>query len=120
REVRLAQAGTHAGEDLVFQTMPQPLHDLTQDARPATALVAHHLVALNADKRRDITQPAQPPGHAVRYELPVGEDLEVTVRVGFENVQELGMHERLAADDAEKGVAHALGLANQAMHGVRL
>ena len=40
-------------------------------------------------------------------ELAVGEDLEVAVGVRCEHVEQLRVHERLAAEDAEEAVAHA-------------
>ena len=44
-------------------------------------------------------------------ELAVGENLEVTIGVLRQHVEQLRMHEGLAADHAEEDVAHRLGLA---------
>ena len=43
-------------------------------------------------------------------ELAVGEDLEVSVRVRGEQIEQLRVHERLAAEDAEEGVPVRLGV----------
>ena len=45
-------------------------------------------------------------------QLTVGEDLEVAVRVSGEQIEELGMQKRLAAENAEVGVAVSLGVAD--------
>jgi hypothetical protein len=50
--------------------------------------------------------------------MPVREDLEVAVGVSGEHVEQLRVHERLAADDAKEGVAHLLGFAHEAVPGV--
>ena len=51
-------------------------------------------------------------GDLVGDQLAVGEDLEVAVRVRGEDVQQLRVHERLAAEDAEVAVAVLLGVAD--------
>ncbi len=40
--------------------------------------------------------------------------------MAFEHVEQVRVHERLAADDAEEDVAHRLGFADQLVEGVRL
>ena len=47
----------------------------------------------------------------IRDELPVGEDLEVAIGVGVEHIEQVRVHERLAAEDAEVAVALPLGVA---------
>ena len=53
-------------------------------------------------------------------EVAVGEDLEVAVGVLGEHVEQVRVHERLAADDAEEDVAHRLGFADQLVERVGL
>src|SRR5207237_112550 len=88
-------------------------------------LIADDLVALDADERRDVAEPAQMLGPVLADELAVGEDLKVAIRVRLEQLKELGVHEGLAADDAEEDIAHGAGLADHAMergrrHGLHL
>ena len=91
-----------------------PCMVLLQHAGPAAALVADDLVALDADERRDVAELAHPFGRLVGDELAVGEDLEVAIGMLGEHVEQLRVHERLAADDAEEDVAHLLGFARSA------
>ena len=51
---------------------------------------------------------------SVGDEVAVGEDLEVAIGVLGQHVEQVRVHERLAADDAEEDVAHLLGLARPA------
>src|SRR5205823_10954443 len=53
-------------------------------------------------------------------ELAVGEDLEVTVGVFGEHLDQVRVHEGLAADNAEEDVAHRPGLAHQLVERGRL
>ena len=45
-------------------------------------------------------------GHLVGDELAVGEDLEVAIGMRGQDVEQVRVHERLAAEDAEEAVAH--------------
>ena len=54
-------------------------------------------------------------GDVVGDQLAVGEDLEVAVGVRREQVEQLRVHERLAAENAEVGVAVRLGVADDAI-----
>ena len=47
-------------------------------------------------------------------EVPVGEDLEVAVGVRLEQLEDLRVHEGLAAEEAEEAVAVLLGVRDQA------
>src|SRR6185436_20669269 len=71
----------------------------------AAALVAHGLRAFDADERRGIAGPAELRRDLVGDHLAVGEDLEVAVGVGLEEPDQVGVHERLPAQDPEEAVA---------------
>src|SRR5262249_33536070 len=117
-DIRLAEARANAREDLVLEAVVNALHRLAENAVAAAALVAYDLVALDADERRGVAELPQPFRLLVGDEVAVGEDLEVAVGVGGEEIEELRVHERLAADDAEEDVAHRLGLGDEAVERV--
>jgi hypothetical protein len=48
--------------------------------------------------------------------MSVREDLKVTVRVPAENFHQFRVHERLAAQNSEKRIAHFLGITNDSIH----
>src|SRR5262245_1927387 len=97
----------------------QPGHRLAEHIGPAAPLVADNLRPLDADQRRDVAHPPQALRLLVGDELAVGKDLEVAIRMRFEQLEELRMHERLAADDAEEDVAHLLRFAHELVKRLR-
>ncbi len=115
-DVRLAEARANAGHYAVLQAVFDALHRLAPHAAAAAALVGNDFVAFDAHERRDVAHAAHPGRHFVGDELSVGKDLEVAVGMLFENVEQLGVHERLAAQDAEEGVAHRLGFVDHPVH----
>ena len=112
-DVGLADARADAREDFVVQAVLKALHRRTQHAVFASPFVADDFRALDADQRRDVPAFAEPFSNLVGNEVAIGEDLEVAVRVSFENVEQVGVHERLATDDAEKDIPHCAGFADQ-------
>ena len=68
----------------------------------AAALVAHGAGAFDADQRRGVAELPQRARDLLGDELAVGEDLEIAVRMLREEVEQLRVHERLAAEDAEE------------------
>src|SRR6185436_18554068 len=76
--------------------------------------------AFDADERRGIAQLAQATRHLLSNELAIGEDLEVAVRMSRQQVEQLRMHERLAAKQAEEGVAVSLGVRDGAAQRVQV
>ena len=76
----------------------------------AAPFVADDFAAFDADERGDVAEFAQTLCDFLGDELAVGEDLEVAVRVRREQVEQLGVHEGLAAEDAEEGVPVGLGV----------
>ena len=115
-DVRAAQAGADAGEDLVVQAVVNALHRLVEHTVAAPPLVADDLGPFDTDQRRHVPQPTQFTGHLAGDEMPVGENLEVALRVTPEDLQDLRVHERLTPDDPEENVAHRLGLGDQPRH----
>ncbi len=105
---------------LFFRQLCTPCMVLLKTSAPAAALVADDLVALDADERRHVAELPQASGLVVGDELAVGEDLEVAVGMRGEHVEQVRVHERLAADDAEEDVAHLLGFADQLVQRLRL
>ena len=74
-------------------------------APTAAPLIADDLRALDADERRDVSEPCQCFGDLVGDELAVREHLEITVRMRGEQIEQLWVHEWLAAQDSEIGIA---------------
>ena len=96
---------------LCLRQFCKPCIVLAEHALAAAALVADDLVPFDADERRDVAELAELLRHFVGDEVAVGEDLEVAIAVAAEDLQDLRVHERLAAEDAEERVAHRLGFA---------
>src|SRR5262245_50471174 len=96
------------------------LHGLAENARPAAALVADDLIAFDANQRGHVAELAHPLRALVGDEMAIGEYLEVAIGMLGEHVEQMRVHERLAADDAEEDVAHRLGLDDELVHGVGL
>ena len=118
--VRLANARADTRQHLVLEAVLQALHRLGEDIRTAAPFVADDLGPLDADERRDVAELSQFGGDLVGDEVAVREDLEVAVGMRCENLQQLRVHERLAADDAEEAVASLLGLGEQPVHRVEV
>src|SRR5437867_3149296 len=104
-DVRLTDASGHTGKKPGTETMFQPADRLVENVLPAPPLVAGDFAAFDADEWRRIGQFAQTVRNLLGDELPVGEKLEVTVLMRREQFQQLRVHERLAAKDAEEGIA---------------
>jgi len=119
-DVGLADAGADAGKEPVVEAILQAFHGLAEHPAPAAALVADDLVALHADQRRHVAQPAHLASAGVGDKLAVGEDLEIAVGMLGQHVEKVGMHERLAADNAKEDIAHLLRFAQQLVHGLGL
>ena len=109
-DVRLAEAGGHAGEHAGVEAVLQAAEGAGEHVGLAAALVADDLGALDADERGDVSELAHGGGGFLGDHLAVGKDLEVGVRVHGEKVEELRVHEGLAAEDAEEGIAPPLGV----------
>ena len=121
-DVRLAQAGADAGEDAcASRQFCDALHRLAR-ARPSRPRRSSLTISVPSTLISGVTLPSCRSRLArfVGDEVAVGEDLEVAVRVLGEHVEQLRVHERLAADDAEEDVAHLLRFADQLVERVGL
>src|SRR5205823_6484757 len=96
-EIGLAKARADAREDLVRQAVLDALHRPVPNIGPAAALVADDYVAFDADERRDVAELPHPLGALVGDELAVGEDLKIAIGVLGQHVEQMRMHEWLAA-----------------------
>src|SRR5206468_11921797 len=76
--------------------------------------------AFDADQRRGVAQLAQPVRDLFGDELAVGEKLEVAVSMRREQVQQLRVHERLAAQNPEEGVPVLFGVGDGAIQAVQI
>ena len=119
-DVRSADAGGHARHQAVPGAGGQSRQRLVEDGGPAAPLVAHDCGALDADQRRHVAEPPQLSRPRVVYQVPVREELEVAVRVGREQVEQVGVQQRLASQNAEVAVAVPLSVADDAVELVDL
>ncbi len=93
-------------DQLVAAAVLQPGQRLLVDSWAAAPLVADRLAAFDADQRRRVAERAQAPGGVSSVEeVAVGEEQEVAVGMGREDVEQPRVQERLAAQDAEEAVA---------------
>ena len=101
---------TDADEAIAVLAVLQAAQGAGQNVGLAAALVADDLGAFDADERGDVPELAHGGGGLFGDHLAIREDLEVGVRVHREEVEELRVHEGLAAEDAEEGVPMPLGV----------
>src|SRR5262249_9057422 len=113
-DIALAYAGGHAGDQAIAAAVLDSLQALAEDVEPAAALVADDFHAFDADQRRHIPDLAQLARNFIRDELAVREDLKIAVRMGGENIEQLGMKERLTAQDPKVAVAVRLRVVEKA------
>ncbi len=114
-EVAAADASAHAGEQTGFQSVAQTLQSLAQDTGPSSADVGDALGPLHRNQRGDVAQLIHAAGALRRQEVAIGENLEVAIGVLREHVEEVGMHERFAPDNAEKHIPHRSGFTDEAV-----
>ena len=93
----------------------QPCKRFVEHVEPSTAHIADALGSFETDERSDVTEPAQLAGDGVCNELAVRKDLEVAIGMVTEELQQLGMKERLTAEDAEVAVSVLLRVADDAV-----
>ncbi len=116
-EVKVCFADTRCNTDdqFVFHTILNALEGLVENVFSTPALIADQVGSFDADQRGGIADLSQPSCDFVRNQLPVGEDLEVAVAVGFENIEKVRMHEGFATEDTEVTVAVGFGVSNQSV-----
>ena len=100
--------------------MFQPAHRSVEHVLLAAALIAGDFTAFDADQRRGVAQLAQAGRGLLRDELAVGEKLKVTVGVSGEQIEQLRVHERFAAEDAEERVPVPFGVGDGAIERVQV
>ena len=113
--VVLADAGGDAEDESCFPTGTDSVQGALIDSTCLTATVTFLLESLNADERGDIACLAELPGDVVGEERAVGEELEVTVAVLGEDVQQSAIHQGFAAQYAEEGGTVAFAFADDAV-----
>ncbi len=104
-KIGLAKARADAGHDFVVQAVLQAGHRRREHASLSASFVADDLRTFDADQGRHVSAFAQTFGNLVGNEVAVGEDLKVDIRMGFEDVEQLLVHERFAAQQAKERVA---------------
>ena len=119
-EIRLAQAGGDAGEQARVEAVAQTAQGAVEHVLVPAALVAHSAAAFDADERSRVAKLLQSTRGFLRDELAVGENLEVTIRMLREEVEQLRMHERLAAEDAEEAVPVLARVVHRAVQSVEI
>ena len=111
-DVGAAEARGHARDqprlEAEFEATERPVEHLTA----ATADVACRRITLDAHQRRGVTESLEPAGDLGRDQLAVGEDLEVAVGVGGQQVEQPRVEERLAPEQPEEDVAVRLRIAD--------
>ena len=95
--------------------MFQPAHRFVEYVLFSTALIADNFTTFYANKRGGISQPAQFRGDFFRDELAIGENLKVAVEMRGEQLEQLGMHERLAAKNPKESVPVLLCVGDRAV-----
>ena len=114
-DVRLANARGHTGQKPGPQTMFQPAHRFVEHVLFSTALITDNFTTFDANERGGISQPAEFRGDFFRDELAIGENLKVAVGMRREQLEQLGMHERLAAQNAKESVPVLLRIGDRAV-----
>jgi hypothetical protein len=95
-------------------------HRSAKDLFLPAAFVADDLASLDGDQRGGVAETAQALGDFLGDELSVGEDLEVAVGMSGKDIEQLRVHERFAAEQAEEGVAVRLRVADEAIHRIEI
>src|SRR5438445_13545583 len=84
--------------------MFQPAHRFVEYVLFSTALIANNFTTFYANERGGISQPAQFRSKFFGDKLAIGKNLKIAVGMGGEQVEQLRMHERLAAKNAKESV----------------
>lgn len=119
-DIGFADAGADAGHDFVVEAILETFHGLAEDAGFAASLVADDFGAFDADQRGDVAEFVKFLGDLGGDEVTVGEDLEVGIGVGGEDIEQFFVEEGFTAEDAEEGVAHGFGFADESIHGIEI
>ena len=115
-DIGLANAGGDAGEHFVLERIVQSTKCFVQHVFFSAPLVTDHLPSFNADERRHIAKSPQPRRNLVGDKLAIGKNLKVAIRMGFQNIQQLRMHEGLATEDPKKHIPIGFSIGDQTIH----
>ena len=115
-DVGLGKAGANSRHHIVLQAVLDAGQSLTVNSGPTTSLVTDDFIAFHADEWCDVAQFEQSSSFLVGDELTVRKDLEVAVRMAFQNLKEFRVHERFAAHDSEERIAVLLRFIDQSVH----
>ena len=96
------------------------MHALAVNIRLAAPLVADELGAFDGNERGDIAHLTHFFGNLIGDELPVGENLKITIGMFGQNIEQPLVHERFAAEDAEETITRLACLANEPVQLLRL
>src|ERR1051325_4224715 len=107
-DIRLANTRRDPCQQTRFDACVQAAQRAIENIFIAAALIASDFTTFDRNERRGISTRAQTLGPFWLYELPVRENLKITIRVRFEDFKEARMHERFAAENSEEGVAMRL------------
>ncbi len=118
--VRLANARCHASEDFFPEAIVQSAQRTDEDFFLPAPLVAGDLTALDADERGRIADFSQAPCDLLGDNLPVRENLKVTVGVRPQQVEKLWVHERLAAKNSKERVSMPFRVGDRAIECVEV
>ena len=112
-DIGAAEARCHARDqsslEAEFEAAERPVENLTV---PATN-IARRRVTLDAHQRRGVAESLEAAGHLGRDQLAVGEDLEVAVGVGGQQVEQPRVEEWLAPKQSEEHVAVRLRVTDE-------
>ena len=111
-DVGAAEACGHAGDQFRLEADFEASERAVEHLTAATADVARRRVTLDAHQRRGVAESLEAAGDLGRDQLAVGEDLEVAVGVGGQQVEQPRVEEWLASEQPEEDVAVGLGIAD--------
>ena len=112
-DVRLAETGGDAGEEFLIEAISQATQGAGEYVLVSPPQIADAFGPLDANEWGDVAQLTQLPGHLLGNHLAVGEELEITVRMLREKIQQLRMQQRLAAEHTEEAVAMFAGIVDE-------
>lgn len=108
--VGFANAGADADEQFVLDCVLDTLHRLVQHAVSTTTGIADDFGTFDTDERSDIAEATKFLGDFVGDEVSVGEDLKIDVAIGFEDFQQIAVHEGFATENPKEAIPHRFGL----------
>lgn len=118
--VGFAYACAYTCHHFVIQAVLETLHGFAEDIVAAPTLIADDLCPLDTDQRSDVAELPEAFCHLVCNKMSVGENLEVCVWMGRQDIEQLFVHEWLATQDAKECISHLLGFGQRFVHGSKV